>query len=63
MEKGLLALCATLDNDDPQETLVALQSPAANLPFVYRDKEAYKYHEALVKEKREGLPQNLLVCS
>ena len=63
MEKSLLALSATLDKDDSQETLKALQSPAANLPFVYRDKEAYKYHEALLKEKREGLPQILLVCS
>ena len=61
VEKSLNALNIVLDKDDPQETLKALQDPDANFPFVYRDKEAIKYHEALIEEKKQGLPQCLLV--
>lgn len=56
-----MTLSATLDKSDPHETLKILQSPEANLPFVYRDKDAYLYHDALLKEKVEGLPQTVLV--
>ncbi len=61
VERSLGALNIALSKDDPQQTLKALQSPDANFPFVYRDKEAEKYHKALIKEIKCGLPQCLLV--
>ncbi len=61
VENSLSTLNITLEKDDPQETLKALQNPDANFPFVYRDKEADKYHKALIEQKKCGMPQCLLV--
>ncbi|XP_064397976.1 uncharacterized protein LOC135344660 [Halichondria panicea] len=60
LENSLSTLNITLEKDDPQETLKALQNPDANFPFVYRDKEADKYHKALIEQKKCGMPQCLL---
>ncbi len=61
VEKSLAALNNAIGEDDPPHTLKELQNPDANFPFVYRDKEAEKYHKALVEEMKHGLPQCLLV--
>jgi len=63
VEKSLNTLNIVLDKDNPKETLSALQDSNAKFPFVYRDKEAIKYHEALIEEKKNGLPQCLLVLT
>lgn len=41
------------------ETLKALKNPDGNFPFTFQ--KASKYHTALLKEKEEGLPGNILV--
>lgn len=42
-----------------KETLKALQNPNANLPFPYL--EAVDYYSALVFEKNNGIPNNVIV--
>lgn len=53
------SLNEVLERQDAAQTLKALKNPEGNFPFIYQ--EASKYHEALLREKKEGLPGNVLV--
>ena len=48
-----------LQKQDPAKILEVLKEPGGNFPFIYQD--AVKYHNALLKEKKSGLPGNVLV--
>ena len=48
-----------LSKDDPAQTLKALKNPDGNFPFIYQ--EVSRYHKALLKERKEGLPATILV--
>ena len=57
---GLLGkLNEALADDHPDDTMKILQNPDANFPFVTT--EPMKYHRALLRETREGVPGNVLV--
>ena len=53
------SLNEVLSEDDPAQTLKALKNPDGNFPFIYQ--EASRYHKALLKERKEGLPSTILV--
>ena len=59
VETAVSNLNKVLEKQDASETLIALKNPDGNFPFIYQ--EASKYHRALLKEKKEGLPRNVLV--
>lgn len=48
-----------LESGDPQELMESLQNSDGIFPFVFQ--EAKKYHAALLKEREQGLPKNVLV--
>ena len=49
--------------EEAQETFKVIQSYQSDgyFPFMYQGKNNSKYHTALMREKEEGLPPNLLV--
>ena len=53
------SLNEVLSEDNPAQTLKALKNPDGNFPFIYQ--EASRYHKALLKERKEGLPSTILV--
>ena len=59
VEVAVKNLNEVLDKDDPAQTLKALKNPDGNFPFIYQ--EPSRYHKALFKEKKEGLPATILV--
>ena len=61
VEVAVRKLNEVLSNEDPTQTLKALKNPDGNFPFIYQ--EASKYHKALLKEKKAGLPATILVST
>ena len=59
VEVAVKSLNEVLGEDDPAQTLKALKNPDGNFPFIYQ--EASRYHKALLKERKEGLPATILV--
>ena len=59
VEVAVKNLNEVLSEDDPAQTLKALKNPDGNFPFIYQ--EASRYHKALLKERKEGLPATILV--
>ena len=59
VEVAVKNLNEVLEKGDPAQTLKALKNPDGNFPFIYQD--GSKYHKALLKEKKGGLPGTILV--
>ena len=59
VELAVKSLNDVLQQQDPAKTLEVLKESNGNFPFIHQD--AVKYHNALLKEKKNGLPGNVLV--
>ena len=60
VDKALEKINAAIEADDKKTTFQALQSKDTKLPFLYSD-SVDKYWAGLKREKREGVPCNVLV--
>lgn len=59
IELAVRTLNEVLEQEDPALTLKVLKESGGNFPFMYQN--ADMYHSALIKEKKNGLPGNILV--
>ena len=60
VDKALDSLNTALDGASNQQIFSALQSKEASFPFVYADHQE-RYVSGLKKERKEGIPKNVLV--